>query len=154
MRAQGSIKIFLIFGIVIAIFVVGFWFIGLVLPVIPHPANSPINTTAPSTYLYKFATGFIDKSIIVALFFVLVIDIIGSWRKPNKALAIANIIGLFLLGYIGGFFQTIATSVGSAFNANIILPQSFTLITSPYILTIFYFFCIFSIILNLRSKGK
>jgi len=146
MKAQLSyLVIFFIFFIFLLGLFIASFFINNFLP-----KNSVAYTSANT--IYTTLDSFTDNSFILIFFVVLIFDVIASYLNPSKTLGILNILLLFGVVYIVLFTQNFLTTLNSVLNANSILPNSYTFLSSPYMPFIVFMFLIASIVLNFRHK--
>jgi len=146
MKAQLSyLVIFFIFFIFLLGLFIASFFINKILP-----RNTQAYTSANT--IYTTLDAFTDNSFILIFFVVLIFDVVASYLKPSTALGILNILLLFGVVYIVLFTQNFLTTLNSVLNANSILPNSYTFLSSPYMPFLVFMFLIASIVLNFRHK--
>jgi hypothetical protein len=147
-----SLKLFLgIISFFIALGIVTIFICGLL-----GGFNSPnpyLNMTFAKVF-YKSAYSFIDGTIAVAIIILLFVDVIASYYRPSRVIAIMDLIILFVIGYISIGATQLLSGIISASPANTIthyLPFTSSFFTGGAFTFIFAVCLVISIIFNVRN---
>jgi hypothetical protein len=95
-----------------------------------------------------------DNTFTFIIFVIAFIGLIASYLNPSKMAAMFNFAFLLVYGWFLGVQNYFINFLNTSFNANVLLPSTYTFITSTYYAVFILFFIIISIIFNMRENPK
>jgi hypothetical protein len=96
--------------------------------------------------------GTFDTSFLFLLLILLAVDIAVSYMHPSIKNAISNIIFIFAFTFFFLNLNSIFIQVFNTLSFKTLLPNTYVVITNPYIAVVIFFALIIGTVLNFRKK--